>query len=76
MAIRPTNEDYQLIQLRTRNNRIKIELLNFNYQTIDSLEGNAIEGSISVDANSDIRRNLKIRWNKIYVRRYLYYAQY
>lgn len=60
MAIRPTNEDYQLIQLRTRNNRIRIELLNFNYQTIDSLEGNATEGSISVDANSDIRRSCSI----------------
>ena len=60
MAVTPTNEDYQLIQMRTRNSKIKVELLNFNFQTINYLEGNAIGGSITVDANSDIRRSCSI----------------
>lgn len=60
MAVTPTNEDYQLIQMRTRNSKIKVELLNFNFQTISYLEGNATGGSISVDANSDIRRSCNI----------------
>ena len=60
MAVTPTNEDYQLIQMKTRNSKIKVELLNFNFQTINYLEGNAIGGSISVDANSDIRRSCSI----------------
>ena len=60
MAVTPTNEDYQLIQMRTRNSKIKVELLNFNFQTINYLEGNAISGSITVDANSDIRRSCSI----------------
>lgn len=60
MAVTPTNEDYQLIQMRTRNSKIKVELLNFNFQTINYLEGNAIGGSITVDANSDIRRSCSV----------------
>nr|DAQ36195.1 MAG TPA: tail protein [Caudoviricetes sp.] len=46
--------------MRTRNSKIKVELLNFNFQTINYLEGNAIGGNITVDANSDIRRSCSI----------------
>ena len=60
MAVTPTNEDYQLSQMRTINSKIKVELLNFNFQTINYLEGNAIGGSITVDANSDIRRSCSV----------------
>nr|DAE59933.1 MAG TPA: tail protein [Caudoviricetes sp.] len=35
---------------------IKIELLNYQFQTVDSLEGICTSGSISIDANADIRR--------------------
>ena len=35
---------------------IKIELLNYQFQTVDSIEGKCTSGSISIDANSDIRR--------------------
>ena len=34
---------------------IKIELLNYQFQTVDSLEGICTSGSISIDANADIR---------------------
>jgi hypothetical protein len=39
-----------------RSKRIKIELLDFTLKKIDSIEGNVISGSITADANSDIRR--------------------
>lgn len=35
---------------------VRIELLNYQFQTVDFLEGNCISGSISIDANADIRR--------------------
>ena len=60
MPIAPTNNDYQLIQMKTRNMRLKVELLNYNFQIVNYLEGNVIDGSISVDANSDIRRTCSI----------------
>ena len=60
MAVTPTNTDYQLIQTRTRNSKIRVELLNFDFQIINYLEGNAINGSVNVDANSDIRRNCSV----------------
>lgn len=36
--------------------------MNNNFQTINSLEGVALNGSISVDASSDIRRNATIKF--------------
>ena len=50
MAVIPTQTDYELTQLKVRNNKIKVEVLNFNFQTIDLIEGNVIDGSVSVDA--------------------------
>ena len=55
------------IQRRTtlqkiREKYVKIELLNFEYFVVNSLEGKAIDGSISVDATSDIRRTCNLRF--------------
>ena len=58
MAI--TQSQYNVSNQNIRNLHIKINLLNFSYQTIDSLEGNAIGGNINIDANSDIRRTCNI----------------
>lgn len=60
MAVIPTQTDYDLVQLKTRNTRIKVDILNFNFQTINSLEGKVIDGSISIDATSDIRRTCSL----------------
>lgn len=60
MAVRPTQSDYDLIQLRQRNIKIKIDVLNFDFETVESLESKVVSGSISVDATSDIRRTCKI----------------
>lgn len=35
---------------------IRLELLNFQYQTIDTIEGICTSGSFTIDANSDMRR--------------------
>ncbi len=40
----------------------KIELLNSDFQVVDSLEGIALNGSITIDANSDIRRNASVKF--------------
>lgn len=60
MAVIPSQTDYDLSQLKVRNQRIKVDLLNFNFQTINSLEGKVTDGSISIDATSDIRRTCNI----------------
>lgn len=60
MGIRPTQTDYDLVQMKTRNSKIKIELLNFNFETINSLEGKTISGSINVDSTADIRRTCNL----------------
>lgn len=55
-----TNEQFQTTLQSIQNRYIKIELLNYQYQTVDMLEGVAIEGNITIDANSDIRRTASI----------------
>jgi hypothetical protein len=60
MAVIPTQTDYDLVQMKVRNTRIKVDVLNFNFQTVNSLEGYVTDGSISVDATSDIRRTCNL----------------
>lgn len=60
MAVNPTQTDYDLVQMKVRNIRVKVDVLNFNFQTINSLEGRVTDGSISIDATSDIRRTCNI----------------
>ena len=60
MAIAPTRTDYDLIQLRTRNVKVKVSVLNFNFQTVSSFEGRLVDGNISIDADNDIRRTCNV----------------
>ena len=60
MPVTPTQTDYEMAQLPTRNLKIKVDVLNFRFQTVDSIEGILTDGSISVDANSDIRRTCSV----------------
>lgn len=55
-----TASQYRIVNQRIRNKYIKINLLNFNYLIVDTLEGNAIEGSININGSSDIRRTCNI----------------
>ena len=56
-----TQAMYNVTRQKIRNQHIRINLLNFSYQTIDSLEGLAISGSINIDAKSDLRRSCQVK---------------
>ena len=51
---------YAYMRRTQRNLRAKINLLNFDFQIVDEISGEVTDGSISVDANSDIRRTCSI----------------
>jgi len=55
-----TQDQYSIVKQRYRNILIKINLLNFNFQVVDSIEGNAISGNININADTDIRRTCEI----------------
>lgn len=53
-------QDYDVVKQSIINRFIKVNLLDFNYNIVDEISGN-IEGfSISVDAESDIRRTCNV----------------
>lgn len=60
MGLNITATDYNTALQRTRNLWCRINLLNTNYQTVNSLEGRVTDGSITVDSNADIRRNISV----------------
>jgi len=51
-----TSNQYRASLQNIQSRYIQLELLNYQFQTVDRLEGVAISGSISIDANADIRR--------------------
>ena len=51
-----TESQFRTARQSVQSRFIKIELLNYQFQTVDSIEGTCIDGSIDIDANSDIRR--------------------
>lgn len=55
-----TQAQYDTTQQTIRNTYLKINLLNFDYLTVDSLEGNVISGNVQINADSDIRRTCDI----------------
>lgn len=55
-----TENEFRTYLQNIQNRYIRIELLNYQFQTVDSLEGVCTSGSISIDANSDIRRTASI----------------
>ena len=60
MAQQITNLQYKTSNQTVRNLSIRINLLDFNYFTVDSLEGYILDGNVSINANSDIRRTCNI----------------
>lgn len=60
MAQQITNLQYQTSNQTIRNLFIKINLLDFDYFIVDNLEGYILDGNISINANSDIRRTCNI----------------
>jgi hypothetical protein len=60
MAFVVQQADLDVIQQEKRTVIIKAELLNNNFQTVESLEGEVIQDDYSIDADSDIRRTYKV----------------
>lgn len=56
MSYTPTQDDIALLRQRTKELYTRINLLNKEFKTIDSLEGVVTDGSYTVSSNSDIRR--------------------
>ena len=52
-----TTTQFQAVMQNMQSRYIRLELLNYQYQTVDSLEGICTSGTISIDANSDMRRS-------------------
>lgn len=53
MTYIPTQEDLGLLTNRSKDLYCRIDLLDSDYCVVDSLEGLAMSGSISIDADSD-----------------------
>lgn len=60
MAINITNDQFRAALQNIQNRYIRIELLNYQYQTVDQIEGICTAGSVTIDANSDIRRTANV----------------
>lgn len=57
-----TASQLAVIKQNIQQRYLKIELLNTNFQVVDSLEGVGINGSISIDSNSDMRRSATLKF--------------
>lgn len=55
-----TESQFRVVSQPIQERTIRLELLNYQYQTVDSLEGVCTAGSINIDANSDIRRTASL----------------
>ena len=56
MYYSPTQDDLNLIKQQTKDVFIKINLLDYTYKILDSLEGNLISDNLNVDSQSKQRR--------------------
>ena len=55
-----TSDDYRVTQQVVLDIRIRFEIYNNNKDYIGSIDGNVVNGSCSIDAESDIRRSFSI----------------
>ncbi len=56
MNYTPSKNELEMLRRRTKHLYCKLELLNPQMELLNSLEGLTIDGSISIDSTSDIRR--------------------
>lgn len=54
-------QDIDILRQRAMNYRCKIQLLNEQMMILDEMEGAFLEGSVTIDSSSDIRRTLNAR---------------
>ena len=55
-----TQNDYNIIKQRINERYIKINILDFQYRTVDEISGNMLSCSINCDADSDLRRSCSV----------------
>lgn len=55
-----TQEQYNTATQQFRNLHLKINILNFRYQIVNEISGDAISGNIAIDANADLRRSCSV----------------
>ena len=55
-----TDKDKKLLKQHSRTTYAKIAILNSDFQVIETIEGNVIDGSYSIDSSSDIRRTIDL----------------
>ena len=57
-----TQEQIETLKQNLRKKKIRIELLDYDLKTVDTIEGQVISGSLNSSADNDIRRsgNLEI----------------
>lgn len=55
-----TQDQYNVVKQRYRKILIKVDLLNFDFQVVGSVEGNLTTGGVTINANSDIRRSCNV----------------
>ena len=56
MAFNVTNQQFKSVLQTIQNRYIRIELLNYQFQTVDEISGVVTAGNIQCDADADIRR--------------------
>ena len=55
-----TQNDYNIIKQRINERYIKLNILDFQYRTVDEISGNMISCSVQCDADSDLRRSCSV----------------
>lgn len=62
MSTQITQAQYNIAKQTIRNQFIKIYILDFDYNILDSVEGNVVDGQITIDATSEIRRTCSVKF--------------
>ena len=55
-----TQNDYNIIKQRINERYVKINILDFQYRTVDEISGNMLSCSVQCDADSDLRRSCSV----------------
>ncbi len=55
-----TQNDYNIVKQRINERYIKINILDFQYRTVDQISGNMLSCSVQCDADSDLRRSCSV----------------
>ena len=56
MSVQISSDQYFTANQKIKNLYIQVNVLDFNFFIVNNIEGNLIDGNISIDAKSDIRR--------------------